>query len=209
MRRNAAPRSSPPSAPPAHAGADRARCSRPAPMSSASISATARMTTTGARYDAHPRRSRSETGRPIGVLADLQGPKLRLGTFEDGRRRARRRPALPPRSRSDARRCDARAAAASGDLRGARAGHRPAARRRQGAAQGRRLRPAISPRPIVIDRRPRSPTARASTCPNAVLPLSPLTEKDRADLPSPSISAPTGSRCPSCSGRRTSPRRAS
>src|SRR6516162_4171532 len=26
-----------------------------------------------------------ETGRPIGVLADLQGPKLRLGTFADGR----------------------------------------------------------------------------------------------------------------------------
>ena len=26
-----------------------------------------------------------ETGRPIGVLSDLQGPKLRLGTFADGR----------------------------------------------------------------------------------------------------------------------------
>jgi pyruvate kinase len=26
-----------------------------------------------------------ETGRPIGVLADLQGPKLRLGTFAEGR----------------------------------------------------------------------------------------------------------------------------
>ena len=25
------------------------------------------------------------TGRPIGVLADLQGPKLRLGTFAEGR----------------------------------------------------------------------------------------------------------------------------
>ena len=25
-----------------------------------------------------------ESGRPIGVLADLQGPKLRLGTFADG-----------------------------------------------------------------------------------------------------------------------------
>jgi pyruvate kinase len=26
-----------------------------------------------------------ESGRPIGVLADLQGPKLRLGTFSEGR----------------------------------------------------------------------------------------------------------------------------
>ncbi len=26
-----------------------------------------------------------ETGRPIGILADLQGPKLRLGTFADGK----------------------------------------------------------------------------------------------------------------------------
>ena len=24
-------------------------------------------------------------GRPIGILVDLQGPKLRVGTFEDGR----------------------------------------------------------------------------------------------------------------------------
>src|ERR1700757_397834 len=27
----------------------------------------------------------SATGRPIGILADLQGPKLRLGTFAEGR----------------------------------------------------------------------------------------------------------------------------
>jgi pyruvate kinase len=31
------------------------------------------------------RRIESETGRPIGILADLQGPKLRLGTFAEGR----------------------------------------------------------------------------------------------------------------------------
>jgi pyruvate kinase len=30
------------------------------------------------------RGAEAETGRPLGVLADLQGPKLRLGTFEDG-----------------------------------------------------------------------------------------------------------------------------
>src|SRR5947209_4749281 len=31
------------------------------------------------------RRVESATGRPIGILADLQGPKLRLGTFAEGR----------------------------------------------------------------------------------------------------------------------------
>jgi pyruvate kinase len=31
------------------------------------------------------RRIEADTGRPIGILADLQGPKLRLGTFADGR----------------------------------------------------------------------------------------------------------------------------
>jgi len=36
------------------------------------------------RYDII-RAIEAETGRPIGVLADLQGPKLRLGTFADGR----------------------------------------------------------------------------------------------------------------------------
>src|SRR5215469_11954423 len=30
------------------------------------------------------RRVETATGRPIGILADLQGPKLRLGTFADG-----------------------------------------------------------------------------------------------------------------------------
>jgi pyruvate kinase len=37
-----------------------------------------------ARFDAI-RRIESATGRPIGILADLQGPKLRLGTFAEGR----------------------------------------------------------------------------------------------------------------------------
>ncbi|MBR0934378.1 pyruvate kinase [Bradyrhizobium jicamae] len=36
------------------------------------------------RYDII-RSVEEETGRPIGVLADLQGPKLRLGTFAEGR----------------------------------------------------------------------------------------------------------------------------
>src|SRR5690606_38627303 len=31
------------------------------------------------------RRVEAELGRPIGILADLQGPKLRVGKFADGR----------------------------------------------------------------------------------------------------------------------------
>src|ERR1700722_14203271 len=31
------------------------------------------------------RQIESDTGRPIGILADLQGPKLRLGDFANGR----------------------------------------------------------------------------------------------------------------------------
>ena len=34
-----------------------------------------------ARSYANVRAAEAETGRPLGVLADLQGPKLRLGTF--------------------------------------------------------------------------------------------------------------------------------
>ena len=40
------------------------------------------------RYDII-RAVEKEMGRPIGVLADLQGPKLRLGTFADGRTQLR------------------------------------------------------------------------------------------------------------------------
>ena len=32
----------------------------------------------------HVRSIEAEVGRPIGILADLQGPKLRIGTFENG-----------------------------------------------------------------------------------------------------------------------------
>src|SRR4051795_22774 len=36
------------------------------------------------RYDVI-RELEQETGRPIGILVDLQGPKLRVGAFENGR----------------------------------------------------------------------------------------------------------------------------
>ena len=36
------------------------------------------------------RQVEAETGRPIGILADMQGPKLRIGTFEKGEERLRK-----------------------------------------------------------------------------------------------------------------------
>src|SRR6266700_8281873 len=33
----------------------------------------------------HIRRIESDTGRPVGILADLQGPKLRVGKFAGGK----------------------------------------------------------------------------------------------------------------------------
>ena len=67
------------------------------------------------------RQVEKDVGRPIAILADLQGPKLRCGTFANGEgydlgdRRI-----LPFRSRPDARRCAPRPAAPQGNLRRAR-----------------------------------------------------------------------------------------
>ena len=70
----AAPRSSPRSAPPAPTRRPSARCSTRGATCSGSTSATARQPTTHGALRHDPRASRSEVGRPIGVLLDLQGP---------------------------------------------------------------------------------------------------------------------------------------
>ena len=76
----------------------------------------------------------AEHGRPIGILVDLQGPKLRVGSFANGPAMFDRRRDLRARLRSGARRRDARSPAASGNLRRHRARAHAAARRRQAAA---------------------------------------------------------------------------
>jgi hypothetical protein len=111
----------------------------------------------------HPR-GRGKVGRPIGILADLQGPKLRVGKFADGKEELSRRPDVHARRQSRARRRDARAPAASRNPEGScKPGDRLliddgkltllAEKRRAGRSSH-----ASSPAQ-------RSPTRRASACP--------------------------------------------
>ena len=79
-----------------------------------------------------------DTGRPIGILVDLQGPKLRLGTFAGGSAMVESGDELRARFRSGAGRRHARLSAASGNLRRGRARAHAADRRRQGAAHRHR-----------------------------------------------------------------------
>ena len=76
----------------------------------------------------------SSYGRPIGILVDLQGPKLRLGSFTDGATQLQQRPKLCARFGQGPRRQQPRASAASGNSRGTAARPCAVARRRQGAA---------------------------------------------------------------------------
>ena len=66
--------------------------------------------------------------RPIGILADVQGPKLRVGRFAGGQGSSANGSALPARPQPDAGRQHPRQPAASRDHRGGRHQHQPAAR---------------------------------------------------------------------------------
>ena len=111
-----------------------------------------------ARYDII-RTIEQEIGRPIGVLADLQGPKLRVGRLASGPLLL----AAGERVRFDLDpapgRAGAGAAAAPGDLRGPGARRPAAARRRQDPARGRG-RPGRRAPPPGCWSAGRSPTAR-------------------------------------------------
>ena len=78
----------------------------------------------------------AEYSRPIGILVDLQGPKLRLGSFKNDWATIDSGPELHPGYRSGARRLDARKPAASGNLRRHQARRCAPDRRRQIAAVG-------------------------------------------------------------------------
>ena len=78
-----------------------------------------------------------ETGRPIGILVDLQGPKLRLGTFASGAADLQRGDVFILDGDPVARRTLARLSAASGNLELAREGAPDPHRRRQSDAARR------------------------------------------------------------------------
>ena len=100
----------------------------------------------GPRRSASTRSARARggvVGRPLGLLADLQGPKMRVGRFADGP--GRLEPATaPPRPRR--RRATRRASAAASRRSSPRcAPARPAARRRQDPPAGRATAAPTSP----------------------------------------------------------------
>ena len=139
--------------------------------------------------------------RPIGILADVQGPKLRVGTLLRRTRVPADRPAVPARSQRDAWRCLAREPAASGDHRGgldrllAAAGRRQAAAARGAQARrctgdrGGRRRSAVGPQG-------RQRAGRRAADPGADR------QGPRSTWRSRWSTAPTTSACRSCSGRR-------
>lgn len=130
------------------------------------------------RYDII-RAIEQERKRPIGILVDLQGPKLRVGTFADGKVMLKAGQAFRL-DLTDRPGDETRTAAASGDLRGDVAGHRPAARRRADPAARRE--DARQGRRHAGDHRRTLSNRKGVNVPNAVLPVSALTDKDRRDL---------------------------
>ena len=154
------------------------------------------------------RQVEQEVGRPIGVLADMQGPKLRVGTFAAGPVMLRSGFAVSPRPHRRAGRRDARASAASGDIRGA---------------------AARTPICLLDDgkMRLRVKQCGADFAETEVIVGGTLSERKGVNVPdvvlatvgadrrrigatssSRSISASSGSRCPSCSAPKTWTKRA-
>ena len=81
-----------------------------------------------------PRAREAELDRPTTILADLQGPKLRVGRFEGDKAELKTGQAFVFDRDDGARRRDARQPAPSRDFRGGGAGHAAAGRRRQARA---------------------------------------------------------------------------
>jgi len=78
-----------------------------------------RPTSTGRACEMAAPESVREFGRPVGILADLQGPKLRVGRFAGGAGRAAARGAVPAGLESSRRRTPGRVNLPHpGDLRG-------------------------------------------------------------------------------------------
>ena len=149
-------------------------------MCSGSTSVTARIEEHLARFEAI-RRVEHASGRPIAILADLQGPKLRLGTFADRPDRARRRRPF----------CASTSIRAPGDQARAPLPHPEIFAALQ---PGTDL--LLDDGKVRLETESCGPGFAETLCrvggplsdrkgvnvPNAVLPLSAITDKDRADL---------------------------
>ena len=135
-------RSSPRSAPRAASPTCCAACSPPASTSCASISRTARPKDHVERATLVRDAARA-LGREVAIMADLQGPKIRIGKFADGKVELKPGATLHPRRRMRARRRDARRPRLPRARPGRAARLGAAARRRADQARGRvRRRPA-------------------------------------------------------------------
>ena len=122
-----------------------------------------------------------KVGRPIGILADVQGPKLRVGRFQGGRVQLQTgqpfRLDLNPTPGNVSR----VQAAASRDHPGGADRHLPAARRRQAAAARDAGRASDHLDTEVVVGGPLS-DRKGVNVPDVALPIPALTVKDREDL---------------------------
>jgi pyruvate kinase len=121
-----------------------------------------------------------DTGRPIGVLIDLQGPKLRLGTFTGGSATVKAGDTVRARRRHRRRRCQTSVPAASRNLCHHQAGPHAADRRRQGQAHCYRGRFKAHHDPGRGRRKALRPQGREPA--DTTIPFSALADKDRSDL---------------------------
>jgi pyruvate kinase len=144
--------------------------------------------------------------RPITVLCDLQGPKLRVGTFKEGRAVIRHsghftldrnpepgdenRVCLPHPELFGILQKGQRLLIDDGKL-----------RLRVIRADADEILCSAEVGGVISDR-------KGVNVPDAVVPVPALTEKDRRDLAFAVEQGPTGSRCRSCSAPRTWPKRA-
>ena len=147
----------------------------------------------------------ADHNRPIGILVDLQGPKLRLGAFTDGAAEIDKGQDFILDSDAAPGRCQARAAAASGDFCRHKTRRRAVDRRRQ-AAPGRNRRQRATHHDARRSRRQnlepqgRQPARHRRAARGAgAQGSSPISKR-------PSMPASTGLRCRSSSARKTSPR---
>jgi pyruvate kinase len=120
-------------------------------------------------------------GRPTTILADLQGPKLRVGKFAEGKVVLETGQQFTLDRDPDAGRRDPRRAAAPRDLRRRAPRCAAAARRRQdGAARHFGRAPTDWSRRVEVGGT--LSNSKGLNVPDMVLPLAALTDKDRSDL---------------------------